>query len=40
MGKRKTGDNPRKELEDTKTTEQVSRLNTENSEINEGMIRF
>lgn len=39
-GKKKAGDNPRKELEDTKTTEQVSRLNTENSEINEGMIRF
>ena len=40
-GKKKVGDNPRKELEeDTKTTEQVSRLNTENSEINEGMIRF
>lgn len=40
-GKKKAGDNPGKELEeDTKTTEQVSRLNTENSEINEGMIRF
>ena len=39
-GKKKAGDNPGKELEDTKTTEQVSGLNTENSEINEGMIRF
>lgn len=39
--KKKAGDNPGKELEeDTKTTEQVSGLNTENSEINEGMIRF
>lgn len=39
--KKKEGDNSRKELEeDTKTTEQVIGLNTENSEINEGMIRF
>ena len=39
--KKKAGDNPGKELEeDTKTIEQVSGLNTENSEINEGMIRF
>ena len=39
--KKKAGDNPGKELEeDTKTTEQVIGLNTENSEINEGMIRF
>ena len=40
-GKKKAGDNPGKELEeDTKTIEQVIGLNTENSEINEGMIRF